>query len=30
MGKADRLSWRLDWQERVANDNEDQTLIKLG
>jgi len=29
MGKADRLSRRPDWQERVENDNEDQKLIKL-
>ena len=28
MGKADRLSKRLDWQERVEKDNEDQKLIK--
>ena len=28
MGKADRLSRRLDWQERVEKDNEDQKLIK--
>jgi len=28
MGKADRLSRRLDWQEGVERDNEDQTLIK--
>jgi len=29
MGKADRLSRRLDWQEGVERDNKDQTLIKL-
>jgi len=28
MGKADRLSRRLDWQKGVEKDNEDQTLIK--
>ena len=28
MGKADGLSRRLDWQEGVERDNEDQTLIK--
>jgi len=28
MGKADRLSRRLDWQEEVEKDNEDQKLIK--
>jgi len=28
--KADGLSRRLDWQEGVENDNEDQTLIKPG
>jgi len=28
MGKADRLSRRPDWQERVEKDNEDQKLIK--
>ena len=28
MEKADRLSKRLDWQEGVENNNEDQTLIK--
>jgi len=28
MGKADGLSKRLDWQEGVKRDNEDQTLIK--
>ena len=28
MGKADRLSRRLDWQEGVEKDNEDQKLIK--
>ena len=28
MSKADGLSRRLDWQERVEKDNEDQTLIK--
>jgi len=28
MGKADGLSRRLDWQERVERDNEDQKLIK--
>ena len=27
MGKADGLSRRLDWQEGVEKDNEDQTLI---
>ena len=27
MGKADRLSRRLDWQEGVEKNNEDQTLI---
>ena len=29
MGKADGLSRRPDWQERVENNNEDQKLIKL-
>ena len=28
MGKADRLSRRLDWQKGVERDNEDQKLIK--
>jgi len=28
MGKADGLSRRSDWQERVEKDNEDQKLIK--
>ena len=28
MGKADKLSRRLDWQERVEKDNKDQKLIK--
>jgi len=28
MGKADGLSRRLDWQEEVERDNEDQTLIR--
>ena len=28
MGKADRLSRRLDWQEGVEKDNEDRTLIR--
>ena len=28
MEKADRLSRRLDWQERVEKDNKDQKLIK--
>jgi len=28
MGKANRLSRRPDWQERVERDNEDQKLIK--
>jgi len=28
MGKADRLSRRLDWQEKVEKDNKDQKLIK--
>ena len=28
MGKADGLSRRPDWQERVERDNEDQKLIK--
>jgi len=28
MGKADGLSRRLDWQEGVEKDNEDQTLIR--
>jgi len=28
MEKADRLSKRLDWQEGIENNNEDQTLIK--
>jgi len=28
MGKADGLSRRLDWQEGVEKDNEDQKLIK--
>ena len=29
MEKADGLSRRLDWQEGVERDNEDQKLIKL-
>ena len=29
MGKANRLSQRVDWQERVENNNKDRTLIKL-
>ena len=29
MGKADRLSRRLDWQEGVEKDNEDRMLIRL-
>jgi len=29
IGKADGLSKRPDWQERVEKDNEDQKLIKL-
>jgi len=29
IGKADGLSRRLDWQEGVERDNEDQKLIKL-
>ena len=28
MGKANRLSQRVDWQERVENNNKDRTLIK--
>ena len=28
MGKADRLSKRLDWEVRVEKDNEKQTLVK--
>jgi len=28
MEKADGLSRRLDWQERIENDNEDQMLVK--
>jgi len=28
MGKADELSRRPDWQERVKRDNKDQKLIK--
>ena len=28
MGKADGLSRRLDWQEGVEKNNEDQTLIR--
>jgi len=28
MGKADRLSRRLDWQEGVEKDNENQKLVK--
>jgi len=28
MEKADGLSRRLDWQEGIENDNEDQMLIK--
>jgi len=28
MGKADGLSRRPDWQERVEKDNENQKLIK--
>jgi len=28
MGKADGLSRRPDWQERIEKDNEDRTLIK--
>jgi len=28
MGKADRLSRRLDWQEGVERDNKDRMLIK--
>ena len=28
MGKADRLSRRLDWQEGVERDNKDRILIK--
>ena len=28
MGKADKLSRRPDWQERVEKNNEDQKLIK--
>ena len=28
MGKADGLSRRPDWQEKVERDNEDQKLIK--
>ena len=27
--KADRLSWRPDWQKGVENDNKNQMLIKL-
>ena len=29
MNKADGLSQRADWQERVENDNKDRTLIRL-
>ena len=29
MGKANRLSRRLDWQEGVEKDNENQKLVKL-
>jgi len=29
MKKVNRLSRRLDWQERVENNNEDRMLIKL-
>jgi len=29
MGKANGLSRRLDWQEGVERDNEDQKLVKL-
>jgi len=29
MNKADGLSQRVDWQERVENDNKDRTLIRL-
>jgi len=29
MGKADRLSRRLDWQKGVEKDNENQKLVKL-
>ena len=29
MGKADGLSRRLDWQEGVEKDNENQKLVKL-
>jgi len=28
MGKADRLSRRLDWEVGVEKDNEEQTLVK--
>ncbi len=28
MGKADRLSRRLDWKEETENDNNNQILIK--
>jgi len=28
MKKVDRLSRRLDWQERMEKDNENQKLIK--
>jgi len=28
MGKADRLSRRLDWKEGIDRDNEDQVVIK--
>ena len=28
--KANGLSRRLDWQERMKNNNKDQMLIKLG
>ena len=29
MNKADGLSQRVDWQERVENDNKDRILIRL-
>jgi len=28
MGKADRLSWRLDWRKGVKKDNKDKMLVK--
>ena len=29
MEKANRLSWRLDWQKGMENNNKNQILIKL-